>query len=96
MKLKINTKLSKSKAKIFALCGMNIQKMTFLFFGLFLGEQLISMAIEYLIWGETFKHWFDSVFFVFLSASYFYYSNALGEFLLDLHLNAEKVDNEPK
>ena len=71
--------------------------MTFLFFGLLMGEQLISAGIEYLIWGETFKHWLDSVYFVVLANLYFYYTNALGEFLLDLHINAEVVDiNEPK
>lgn len=91
-KLKLKCKLSRSKAKIFALCNFNIKNMTYLFMGIFFGEQLISASIEYLIWGETFKHFVDPVFFTLLACSYFYYTNALGEFLLDLQLNAEEVE----
>lgn len=92
MKLKLNYKLRREKAKLFALCNFNIKNMTYLFFGLFLGEQLISASVEYLIWGDTFKHWGDPIFFTLLSGAYFYYTNALGELLLNLHLNAKEED----
>lgn len=92
MRIKLNRKLSRSKAKVFTLCNFNIRSMTFLFFGILVAVQITSAGIEYLVYGETFKHWGDSLFFVLISGAYFYYSNALGEFLLDLHLNSEVVE----
>ena len=93
MKLTLNKKLSRHKAKVFVLCSFNIKNMTFLFFGLLLGEQLISAGIESIFWGETFRHGGDSVAFILTANVYFYYSNELGEFLLDLTLNAEVEDD---
>ena len=93
MKITLNRKLNRHKAKIFALCSFNIKNLTFLFFGLLFAEQLISASIEYMIWGETFKHWVDTVAFLVIANAYFYYSNELGEFLLDLQLNAEIKDD---
>ena len=92
MKLKLNSKLSRHKAKLFSLCGFNIKNMTFLFAGILFSEQLISAGVEYIIFGETFKHYGDSVFFILLANIYLYYTNELGEFLLDLNLHAEVVD----
>lgn len=92
MKLKLNYKLNRNKAKLFALCNFNIRNMTVLFLGIVIAQQLISAAIEYLLFGETFKHWGDSVFFILIANAYFYYTNALGCFLLDLQLNTEEVD----
>jgi len=89
MKIKLNSKLSRSRAKVFALCNFNIMKMTYLFFGILFCEQLISAGIEYFVWGETFSHWVDYIFLILIANAYLYYANALGEFLLDLHLNAE-------
>lgn len=89
MKIKLNKKLNRHKAKVFTLCRFNIRSLTYLFFGVLFGQQFISAGIEYLFWGETFKHWGDSVFMVAITGAYFYYANELGEFLLDLHLNAE-------
>lgn len=92
MKIKLDRKLGKSKMKLFALCNFNISKMTWLFIGIFLAEQGISVSIEMLLVGDISHHWFDSVFLIALSGLYFHYSNALGEFLLDLHLNAEVTE----
>ena len=92
MNLKLNSKLSRHKAKLFSLCGCNIKNMTFLFAGVLFSEQLISAGVEYIVFGETFNHYFDSLFFIFLANVYLYYTNELGEFLLDLNLHAEVVD----
>ncbi|RLV60959.1 hypothetical protein D5018_03715 [Parashewanella curva] len=89
MKIKLNRKLGKTKAKIFALTSLSIKNMTWLFLGLLVGTQLMMAGVELLVWGETFQHWGDSISFIVIASAYFYYSNALGEFLLDLHLNAE-------
>ncbi len=78
----------KFKAKIFALCQLNISKMTWLWFGTTLFGQLVFASIEYVIWGETFPHIFDSIYFVFMAGTYFHYTNELGKFLLNLHLSA--------
>jgi len=93
MRIMINRKLSKHKAKIFTLCSFNIKSLTYLFFGVLFGQQFISAGIEYAFWGETFKHWGDSVFVGLICGAYFYYANELGEFLLDLHLNAEVIED---
>lgn len=89
MKIKLNRKLGKVKAFVFTLCGCSIKKLTWLFLGLAIGEQLISVSLEYLITGEVFAHWFDAVFMFVIASAYFYFSYALGDFLLDLALNAE-------
>ena len=94
MDIKLSYKLRREKAKLFALCNFNIKNMTYLFFGLLLAQQLLSASIEYFIWGYTFKHWGDAIFFTLLASAYFYYSNALGEFLLDLQLNSECVKDD--
>jgi len=93
MRIMINRKLSRHKAKIFTLCSFNIRSLTYLFFGVLFGQQFISAGIEYAFWGETFEHLGDSVFMVLITGAYFYYANELGEFLLDLHLNAEVIED---
>ena len=91
MNIKTKAKIkSKLKMKVFVLCSMSIKNMTWLFIGLYLAEQAISMAIEYLIWGEHFNHGFDHLFIGWLAGMYLAYANALGEFLLDLTLNSER------
>tara|TARA_R110000851_G_scaffold313615_1_gene475305 strand:- start:33 stop:311 length:279 start_codon:yes stop_codon:yes gene_type:complete len=87
--IKLNRKVGKVKAFVFSLCSFSIKSMTYLFLGLAIGEQFISASIEYLIYGETFNHWFDSVFLMVLSGTYFYFAYELGDFLLDLVLNGE-------
>jgi hypothetical protein len=89
MKIKLNRNIGKVKAFVFTLCGCSIKSLTYLFLGLALGEQFISAGIEYLIYGETFEHWFDSAFLMAISGTYFYFAYELGDFLLDLTLNAE-------
>ena len=87
--IRLNRKLGKLKAKIFCLCGLSIRKMTAFFFGLWLATQGISASIEYLIWGALFPHIGDSIITLTLSVVYIYYSHELGDFLLDLQLNAK-------
>ena len=82
-------KLGKIKAKIFVLCGLKIRNMTWLFLGIWLAQQGISMSIEFLLFGDLFPHAIDSIFTIFISTCYFYYVNELGDFLLDLHLNGK-------
>lgn len=89
MKIKLNRKIGKIKAFVFSLCACSIRNLTFLFLGLAFGEQFISASLEYLITGETFEHWFDPVFLFVIASSYFYFAYELGDFLLDLNLNAE-------
>lgn len=62
--------------------------MTWLWFGVTIFAELIFASIEFIILGETFPHIYSSVFLLFMSTSYFHYTNKLGEFLLSLHLNA--------
>lgn len=92
MKVKLNRSTGKVNAFVFALCGLSVRNLTFLFVGIALGEQMISVAVEYLIFGERFQHWFDSVFLFCLTSAYFHFSCELGDFLLDLHLNGEIKD----
>jgi hypothetical protein len=66
--------------------------MTNYFLGVLISEQLLDAAIQYTIFGEIFKWWGDSVVFMSLAIAYLYFSNALGEFLLDLHLNGEEIN----
>lgn len=92
MKIKLYINIGKVKAFVFSLCGCSIKNLTFLFLGLAFGEQFISAGVEYLIYGETFEHWLDSVFLIVISGAYFYFSYELGYFLLDLFLNADAED----
>ena len=95
MNIKTNAKIKgKVKAWVFSLCGCSVRNMTWLFIGVFLAEQGVSIAIEYLIWGEHFTHGFDRFFTGWLACMYFLYIHSLGDFLLDLTLNAERVNNE--
>lgn len=87
--IRVNRKLGKLKAKIFCLCGLSIRKMTAFFFGLWLASQGISASIEFLIWGELFTHIGDSIITLTLSVMYIYYSQELGDLLLDLQFNEE-------
>ena len=89
MKIKLNRNIGKVNAFVFSLCGCSIKNLTYLFLGLALGEQCISAGLEYLITGETFEHWFDSVFLITIAGAYFYFTYGLGGFLLDLAINAE-------
>jgi hypothetical protein len=88
----MNIKLGKFKGKLFVLCGLNIKKMTWLFIGIWLAEQGASIAIEFLFFGENFPHAFDSYFTLALVSAYFYYTNALGEFLLELAVTKKPGD----
>ncbi len=90
MIIKLDSKLRRHKIMLFVLCSFNIKKMTWLFIGLLFAEQAISMSVEKLATGGYFQHWFDSLFLFFISAAYIYYTNAMGEFLLDLHFLALK------
>ena len=94
MIIKLDSKLRRHKIMLFVLCSFNIKKMTWLFIGLLFAEQAISMSVEKLATGGYFQHWFDSLFLFFISAAYIYYTNAMGEFLLDLHLNAPKAQQK--
>ena len=89
MNITLESKLGKTKAKIFALCNLNISNMTALFIGVAFAERFISMGIEQAIWGESFPHLIDTVFLISWSAMYLHYTNELGKFLLDLTLNTE-------
>ena len=89
MKIKLNRNVGKVNAFVFTLCSCSIKNLTYLFLGLAFGEQFISSGLEYLITGETFEHWFDSVFLILIAGVYFYFAYELGDFLLDLTLNAE-------
>jgi len=88
-RIKLTRKLSRLERFVFSTCACSIRNLTWLFLGIALGEQFISAAIEYFITGESFVHWFDYVFLYALSMTYFYYAHQLGDFLLDLTLNAE-------
>jgi len=88
MIIKLDSKLRRLKIMLFVLCSFNIKKMTWLFIGLLFAEQAIIAT------GGYFQHWFDSLFLFFISAAYIYYTNAMGEFLLDLHLNAPKAQQK--
>lgn len=92
MRIKLNRSIGKVESTIFSLCQFNISHMTWLFIGIFLAEQGLSVSIEMMIYGEHFSHWFDYVFLMVLTTSYFYYTNELGKFLLDLILNAEVIE----
>lgn len=89
MKLYLNHNLGRFEAKLFALCRLNVWRM---FVAVLFAEQIASALIENVIWGETFPHWFDAVLAVLWFAAFIYYANRLGEFLLKLHLEAEKID----
>jgi hypothetical protein len=94
MIIKLNRKVGNVKAFVFTLCSCSIRNLTWLFIGIAFGEQLISSSIEYIVTGETFGHWFDSAFLFAVASLYFYFAYELGDFLLDLTLNAEvKQDN---
>ena len=92
MNVKLNYKMSKDKRFVFSLCTMDAKKLTWVFIGIFVFEQLLSASVEYLIFGEIFHHWFDSLITGFIGGSYFYYLHALGDFLLKLITESEASD----
>jgi len=96
MKIKLNRKVGKINAFVFTLCSCSVKNLTYLFLGLAFGEQFISAGLEYLITGETFEHWFDSVFLITISVAYFHFTYELGDFLLGLTLNAEATKDTNK
>ena len=93
MILKINASLSRMEAFVFALCSMSIEKMTWFFLGVALFGRFSLYGIQFLIWGEITYSWVDSVFMLLMMGVYLYFTHALGKFLLDLHLNAEEVED---
>lgn len=93
MKVRLNRKIGKVYSFVFSLCGCSIKSLTCWFLGIAFAEQFLSMAVELALFGETFQHWFDSVFLAFLAICYFHFSYALGDFLLDLALNGDKSDD---
>ena len=89
MKIINKTKIGKLKAKAFCLCNFSIRDMTIYFLGLCFAEQSISVCIEILVFGETFPHFIDAVFFGVVGFVYFHLSSAMGDILLDLTLGKE-------
>ena len=87
-------KMGKIKAKLFCLCALSVRRMTVYFVGLWLAIQGVFVSVETLFWGETFSHAGDSIVTMLISVAYFYYTHAMGDFLLDLTLNAERVEHE--
>jgi len=82
---------------VFALCQYRVRDLNSLVFFTWIAESLISKAIEYVITGEMFYHYFDVIFTLVLAVVYFYLISTLGDYLLsDLkdkgHVYAEEND----
>lgn len=82
------SKLNKITLFIFSACNFNVKNLTFLFWGLLSSEQMLSIGIEYLFWGDHFRHWGDTVAFTLLPLLYYYYVYTLSKLLTRLHLDA--------
>lgn len=78
------TKLDKITARVFILCKLNVQNLTLLFWGLLAAEQILSVGIETLIWGEHFEHMGDTICFILIPLLYLYFLHRLNSFLYKL------------
>ncbi|TKB53276.1 hypothetical protein [Ferrimonas aestuarii] len=68
--------------------------MALFFFSLLIWEQIISYQVEVAFWGEPFPHHGDLIAALVCGGGFLYYANALGNFLLDLHLNSKVERSE--
>ena len=80
MKIKVN----KFSAKIFVLCKFRIRELTWLFIGVWFAVQILFVAVEMLIWGETFPHYGDVISTFILSWIYFHNLHLLGDVLIKI------------
>jgi len=80
----MKVKLNKIDRWVLSLVAMDVKKLTWLFMGLFIAEQICSYSIERAITGQGFQHWFDLVFTWSLTVTYFYYLSKLGDLLLGI------------
>jgi hypothetical protein len=80
----MKVKLNKIDRWVLSLVAMDVKKLTALFIGLFIAEQLLSYSLEIAIAGQGFFHWFDLVFTWSLIVAYFHYLSKLGDLLLGI------------
>lgn len=81
------------KKKLFLLCSLNITKLTWLWLGVTIFIELILLTIENVVGKEGVLNLLNSAFLIVMFSSYLHYTNALGEFLLKLYLNATTEEN---
>ncbi|WP_434927192.1 hypothetical protein [Shewanella sp. HL-SH2] len=80
----MKVKLSKIDRWVISLVAMDVKKLTWLFFGIFISEQILSYSLEVAIAGNGFFHWFDLIFSWLLIVTYFHYLSVLGDLLLGI------------
>ena len=88
--IKTGMKLNKFKQWLFALVALDSTKMFWFWFSVLVFEQLISVAIEYAVWGHRFTHIGDVIATGLVFCLYLHYQGELGKFLLRLTLSNDK------
>ena len=57
LKIKTEFKLSKFKQWLFALVQLDSRRMFWFWASVLFFQQILSVSIEYAVWGEHFAHW---------------------------------------